>query len=55
MPLPHLKKENNAEPEEFISVEQEMNKIHRETHPFTPAHEAPNAEPANDDEKPSAD
>ena len=59
MPLPHLNQKNNVEPEEFISVEQEMNKVYREAHPVTPAHETPNPElddePANDDEKPSAD
>jgi len=42
--LPHMKKSNQEKPEEFISVENEMAKIHAETHPFTPARDVPNVE-----------
>lgn len=58
MPLPHLKKQNNVEPEEFVSVEQEMAAAYQHSHPMTPAREMPNpeldAEPANDDEESAA-
>lgn len=44
MPLPHLKKENNADQEPFVSVEHEMTRLRGETHPFTPARDIPNPE-----------
>ena len=51
MPLPHLKQKNNAEPDKFVSVDQEMQHQYRETHAeprsekgFLPAHVTPNPE-----------
>lgn len=56
--LPHLKKANNEEPEEFVSVEQEMAKRQNAVHPMTPAREMPNTElddAGSDEDKAASD
>jgi hypothetical protein len=53
--LPHLKKENNAAQQPFVSIDQEIASLHQDRHPVTPARDVPNTaldkkEPQNDAE-----